>query len=189
MINIDQLPLRKILMPIHVVLLQSLWLQSSPVANDGLWVKEEHATAKQWWALQQPLICEFRTWILLNIDQLHHLKISWHSYSRCVSSVTLTPLITSVANDGLWVKLEQATAKQWWTLLQAHICEFRTWIMIDIDQLHHWTHYLYPYMCFFGHFDSTPHQRQMMACGSNRNTKQQNSGGHCSNCIFVNSEH
>jgi hypothetical protein len=29
----------------------------------------------------------------------------------------------------------------------------------------------------------------MMACGSNRNTKQQNSGGHCSNCIFVNSEH
>jgi hypothetical protein len=43
-----------------------------------LWVKEEQATAKQWWALQQPLICEFRTWILLNIDQLHHLKISWH---------------------------------------------------------------------------------------------------------------
>jgi hypothetical protein len=41
------------------------------VANDGLWVKQEQGTAKQWWALQQPHICEFKTWILINIDQLH----------------------------------------------------------------------------------------------------------------------
>jgi hypothetical protein len=45
------------------------------VANDGVWVKQEQATAKQWWALQQPHICEFRTWIMINIDQLHHSKI------------------------------------------------------------------------------------------------------------------
>jgi hypothetical protein len=61
-------------MPIHVLLLQSLWPHSSPVANDGLWVKLEQAKAKQWWALQQPHICESRTWIMITIDQLHHKK-------------------------------------------------------------------------------------------------------------------
>jgi hypothetical protein len=45
------------------------------------------------------------------------------------------------------------------------------------------------YMCFFGHFDAINHQWQMMASGSNWNKQQQNSGGHCSNHIFVNSEH
>jgi hypothetical protein len=65
MINIDQLQLRKILVPIHVVLVQSFWLHSSPVANDGIWVKQEHGTAKQWWALQQAHICEFKTWIMI----------------------------------------------------------------------------------------------------------------------------
>jgi hypothetical protein len=44
-------------------------------------------------------------------------------------------------------------------------------------------------MCFFGHFDSINHQWQMMASGSNRNQQQQNSGGHCSKRIFVNSRH
>jgi hypothetical protein len=110
---------------IHV-LLQSLWLDSSPVANVGLWVlTQEQATAKQWWALQQPPSCEFKTWIVINIDQMHHSKISWHSY-----------------------------------------------------------------MCFFSHFDLIPHRWQLMASGSNRNKQQQNSGGHCSNCqLVVNSGH
>jgi hypothetical protein len=48
MIIIDQLQLGKILLPIHVLLLQSLLLHSSPVANDGWWVKNEQGTAKQW---------------------------------------------------------------------------------------------------------------------------------------------
>jgi hypothetical protein len=70
----------QMLVCIHVVLLQSLWLHSSPVANDGLWVKEEQGTAKQWWALQQPHTCNFKTRIMINIDQLATLfKISWHS--------------------------------------------------------------------------------------------------------------
>jgi hypothetical protein len=46
------LPFENMLVLIHVPL-QSLWLGSSlQVANDGLWVKKEQATAKQWWALQ-----------------------------------------------------------------------------------------------------------------------------------------
>jgi hypothetical protein len=36
-------------------------------------------TAKQWWALQQLHIFNFRTWIMIDIDQLHYLQISWHS--------------------------------------------------------------------------------------------------------------
>jgi hypothetical protein len=49
----------------------------------------------------------------------------------------------------------------------------------------HW----YPYICFFaGHFDSLPHQWQTIALVTNRN-KQQNSGGHCSSRLFVNSRH
>jgi hypothetical protein len=55
-------------------------LHSSPVANDGLSFNEEQETAKQWWALQQPHIFNPRTWIMIHIDQLHQLKISWHSY-------------------------------------------------------------------------------------------------------------
>jgi hypothetical protein len=42
-----------------------------------------------------------------------------------------------VANDGLWVKYEQGTVKQWRALQQAHICEFNTWIMINIDHPSH----------------------------------------------------
>jgi hypothetical protein len=78
-----------------------------------------------------------------------------------------------VANDVLWVKLEQETAKQWWALQQPHIFEFKTWIMMNIDQLHHWTHCLYPYMCSLGHFDSIHCQWQMMAFGEigTRNSK------------------
>jgi hypothetical protein len=44
-------PFKNMLALIHV-LLQSLWLNSSPVTNDGVWVKMERGTAKQWWALQ-----------------------------------------------------------------------------------------------------------------------------------------
>jgi hypothetical protein len=40
-----------------------------------------------------------------------------------------------VANDGLWVKKEQGKAKQWLAFQQAHICEFKTLIMINIDQV------------------------------------------------------
>jgi hypothetical protein len=112
-------PLDTLFVPIHVPL-WSLWLHSSPVAKDGLWVKKEHETAKQWWTLQQAPNCEFRKWIMINIDQLHNLKISWHSY-----------------------------------------------------------------MCFFSHFDSFTHQWQMMASGSNMNKQQHNSSGHCSKRIFV----
>jgi hypothetical protein len=89
-----------------------------------------------------------------------------------------------------WVKQEQATAKQWWALQQSHICEFKTWIMINVDQLHHLKiSWHTSSMCFFSHFDSITHQWQMMASGSNRNKQQQDSGGHCSNRIFVNSRH
>jgi hypothetical protein len=70
-----------------------------------------------------------------------------------------------VANDGLWVKWEQATAKQWWTLQQPPNCEFRTWIMINIYQLHHLKISWYSQMCFFSHFDSINHKWQMMAYG------------------------
>jgi hypothetical protein len=59
MISLDQLQVRKILIPIHVVLLQSFWFHSTPVANEGLRDKKEQGTAKQWWSLQQPHICEF----------------------------------------------------------------------------------------------------------------------------------
>jgi hypothetical protein len=67
---------------------------------------------------------------------------------------------------------------------------YMVWIMINIDQLLHClTHCWYPHMCFFGHFDSIPHQSwQMMASGSNRNKQQQDSGGHCSNGLFVNTQ-
>jgi hypothetical protein len=59
----------------------------------------------------------------------------------------------------------------------------------NIDQLHHLTHCWYLYMCFFSHFDSIPHQWQMMACVADRNKHNQNSGGHCQNRLFVNRGH
>jgi hypothetical protein len=63
------------------------------VPNDGLWVKFKQATTKQWWTLHQPHIYEFKSWIMINIDQQHHSKkVGTHT---CASSVTLTPLITS----------------------------------------------------------------------------------------------
>jgi hypothetical protein len=50
--------------------------------------------------------------------------------------------------------------------------------MINIDWLHHLKISWYSYMCFFSHFDSIPHQWQMMSSGSNKNKQQQNSGGY-----------
>jgi hypothetical protein len=44
-------------------------------------------------------------------------------------------------------------------------------------------------MGFFSQINSIIHQWQMMAYGWNRNKQPQNSGGHCSNPIFVNSRH
>jgi hypothetical protein len=95
-----------------------------------------------------------------------------------------------VANDGISVQCwKQATAKQWWTLQHLPNCEFRTWIMINIDQLYHLKNSWYSHMCFFSHFDTIPHQWQMMTSWSIRNMKQQNGGGHCSNHQIVNSGH
>jgi hypothetical protein len=68
-----------------------------------------------------------------------------------------------VANDGMWVKWEQATAKQWWTLQQPPNIKFRTLIMINIDQLHLFKKSWYSHMCFSSNFASIPHQWQMMA--------------------------
>jgi hypothetical protein len=103
------------------VVLQSLLLDFSPVPNDGLCVDYDQATTKQWLALQQPPFHQLMMWSMINIDQLHHLKICWHSY-----------------------------------------------------------------MWFFSHFDLITNQWQMTADWSNRNKKQQNSGGHCSNRLFMN---
>jgi hypothetical protein len=94
-----------------------------------------------------------------------------------------------VTNYGLCGKKKQTTAKHWWALQQPPLFEFRTCIMINSDQLHHLTHCWYPYMCFSSHFDSIPHQWQMMASVRNRNKQQQNSGGHCRNRLFVNTRH
>jgi hypothetical protein len=68
----------------------------------------------------------------------------------------------AMANDGLWVKEEQGTAKQWWALEHPHIFKFRTWIMINVDQLHPLKICWHSHMCFFSHFDSITHQWQMM---------------------------
>jgi hypothetical protein len=104
-------------------------------------------------------------------------------WSLCLDS-------SPVANDGLWVKLEQGTAKQWWALQQRQFCEIRTWIVINIDQLKLRKMLMPIHVVILQSFwlHSSP-VWQMMACGSNRNEVQQNSGGHCSNRIFVNSEH
>jgi hypothetical protein len=74
------------------------------------------------------------------------------------SSSFLTQFLTGGKWWPLWIKWEQATAKQWWTLQQPPNCEFRTWIVINIDQLHHLKISWYSHMCFFSHFDSIPHQ-------------------------------
>ena len=50
------LPFHTLLVPI-LVLLQSLWLHSSPVATDGVSDKFDHATEKWLWALQQRPLC------------------------------------------------------------------------------------------------------------------------------------
>jgi hypothetical protein len=87
------------------------------------------------------------------------------------SPCILAPFITS----GKWWPVGQIGTRNSKTVVgiaPTHICELKTWIMINIDQLHHLTHWLYPYMwCFFSHFDSIPAQWQMMACGSNRGTR------------------
>jgi hypothetical protein len=47
-------------------------LHSSPVANDGLSVHEDQGRANHWWALQKPQIFNFKTWIMIDIDQLRY---------------------------------------------------------------------------------------------------------------------
>jgi hypothetical protein len=79
MINVDQLHHTKISWYSYMFFLV-FCLDSSPVAKNGLLVKQEQSTATHWWALQQLPNFEFGTMILLNIDQIHHLKISWYSY-------------------------------------------------------------------------------------------------------------
>jgi hypothetical protein len=74
------------------------------VANDGLWVKYEHKTAKQWWTLQQVDICEYKTWIMINTDQLQLGKILVPIHVVLLQSLWLHS--SPVPNDGLLVKLE-----------------------------------------------------------------------------------
>jgi hypothetical protein len=186
---------------------------------------------------------------MINIDQLHHLKISWTH--TCASSVTLTQYLTSggqwwhlgqigtqssktvvgiAATPKLWIQdmdydqyrpatpfiislthtcassvtlTRFLTSGKWWLLGQIGTqssktvvgiaatakWEFRTWIMININQLRHFKICWNSYMCFFTHFDYIPHKWQTVASGSNRNTKQQNSDGHYSNHQIVNSGH
>jgi hypothetical protein len=114
----------------------------------------------------------------------------WHTAGThtCASSVILTQFFTSGKWRPLW-QIGEGTAKQWWTLQQPSLCEFRILIMSNKDQLHHLPHCWYPYMCFFSHFDSILHQWQMNASVTNRNKEQQNSGGHCSYHLFVNLGH
>jgi hypothetical protein len=125
--------------------------------------------------LQQPPLFELRTWSMINIEQIQHL------------------LIQFLTSDKWWPPWQigtKKTAKQWWALQQPPLCECRTRIMINMNQLNHVTHCWYPQMCLSNQFDSIPHQWQMMASGSNaRGKQQQNSGGHYSNCLFVNSGH
>jgi hypothetical protein len=58
--------------------------------------------AKQWWALQQPHICEFKTWIKINIDQQQVRKILVPIYVVLLQSFWLH--VSPMANDGLRVK-------------------------------------------------------------------------------------
>jgi hypothetical protein len=78
-------------------------------------------------------------------------------------------------------------AKQWWALQQPPNCEFSAWVMINTNQMHYLKISWHSYICFFFHSDSIPQKREMLASGLNRNTKQQNSGGHCSKRQIVNS--
>jgi hypothetical protein len=61
--------------------------------------------------------------------------------------------------------------------------------MINIDQLQLGKILMPIHVVLVQSLGSNPHQWEMMACGSNRNKEEQNSGGHCSNGIFVNSRH
>jgi hypothetical protein len=131
----------------------------------------------------------------LRIQDMDHdqYRLATIGKNTCAHTCGASPVIclhsSPVANDGLWVKEEQGRAKQWWALQQPHICNFRAWITINIDQLHHLKISWPSYKCLFSHFDSINQQWQMMASGSKRNKQQQNSGGNCSNRIFVNSRH
>jgi hypothetical protein len=60
--------------------LQSLWLHSSPMTNDGLTVKYEPAITKQLWVLQQWPNSKYRTLNMIIIDKLHHLTHCWFPY-------------------------------------------------------------------------------------------------------------
>jgi hypothetical protein len=66
------------------------------------WSQIGTSRAKQWWTLQQPHICEFKTWIMINIDQQQVKKILVHTYVMLLQSFWLHLL--PVANEGLWSK-------------------------------------------------------------------------------------
>jgi hypothetical protein len=106
------------LVPIHV-LLQSLWLNSSHLANDHLWVKYGQATAKK------EGHCSNR----LFVNSGHGLWLIQTSYTiwitagthTCASSVTLIRFLTS----DKWLHLCQIEiihSKKWWTLQQPPLC-------------------------------------------------------------------
>jgi hypothetical protein len=44
--------------------------------------------------------CEFKAWIMIHIDQLHHLKISWHSFVWFFSYVDLITHQWQMTADG-----------------------------------------------------------------------------------------
>jgi hypothetical protein len=118
----------------------------------------------------------------MNYDQYKPAKTGKNPHAQKNGASPVICLHSSrVAKNGLWVKKEQATAKKWWALQQLHISEFRSWIMINIDQLYHLEISWHSYMCLVSHFDSIDHQWQMIASGSstNRNKQQQNSCRHC----------
>jgi hypothetical protein len=76
------------------------------------------------------------------------------------SPIILAPCITSGKLMPVG-KIGTSRAKQWWALQEPHICEFKTWIMINIDQ-QQLGKYWYPYMwCFSSHFGSMHHQWQI----------------------------
>jgi hypothetical protein len=117
----------------------------------------------------------------MNYDQ--HRPVTTGKNTRahkCGASPVICLHSSQVANDGLWVKEEQGTAKQEWALQQPHICKFRTWVMINIDQLQLRKILVPINVVLLQSFASIPHLWQMMACGSKRNKEQQNYGGHCS---------
>jgi hypothetical protein len=103
-------------------------LHSSPVANDGLRVNKKQGTPKQRWALQQPHISNFRTWIMINVDHLHDLKKVGNR--TCASSFTLTPLLTS----GKWWPLGKTGTSNCKTVVDIAATAY-LWILdMDYDQ-------------------------------------------------------